>query len=86
MVLQVRVSLPLAHSLLICPLTRGRLLSSIPVIGDMFVRDWIQLEETVIAEAIADLENSPKIQWITFASPDGTITHPPGLRETAAQR
>ena len=33
--------------------------------------DWRVVETQVVEEAIADLELQPKLQWITFTSPDG---------------
>jgi hypothetical protein len=49
----------------------ARTLAKLPLVGPWLLPDWFKAEENVMATAIADLANRPKVQWITFASPDG---------------
>jgi len=48
-----------------------RTLAKLPLVGPWLLPDWFKAEENVMATAMADLANRPKVQWITFASPDG---------------
>lgn len=45
-------------------------LGSIPLIGDTLVPDWEQAEDIGVSQAIKDLQNAPKLQWVTLASMD----------------
>lgn len=48
-----------------------RIISRLPAgVGDWLVPSLQQVEDRVFADAIADLEKKPKIQWLTLASPD----------------
>lgn len=47
-----------------------RAVASLPWIGSRLVPDWIGAEDRVLALALDDLRYRPKVQWITFASPD----------------
>ncbi len=56
----------------------ANLLSAIPFFEDQLSPDWPVVERHVVETALADLEHRPKIQWITFVSPD-TYAHVNGL-------
>lgn len=49
------------------------LLSSIPPFEDELSPDWRQIERQVVELALADLVHRPKVQWITFVSPDAYV-------------
>lgn len=53
-------------------------LSALPVIGSEFFPDWSGVDRYSVELALADLAHRPKVQWITFASPDG-YSHVHGL-------
>lgn len=48
-----------------------RFLAGTPWLGPRVLPDWYQAETQVLEVALADLPHQPKVQWITFASPDG---------------
>lgn len=48
-----------------------RFLAGTPWLGPRLLPDWFQAETQVLELALADLPHQPKVQWITFASPDG---------------
>lgn len=52
--------------------------SSLPWIGPKLLPDWQGVDAYSVELAVADLAHRPKIQWITFASPDG-YSHVHGL-------
>lgn len=60
-----------------------RATARLPWVGGSLVPDWVSAESTVVRRAIADLARRPKIQWITFASPD-TYSHVSGPDEQYA--
>ncbi len=47
-----------------------RALGGLPFVGPRIAPDWKGAEDEVIAAAVADLAYQPKVQWVTFASPD----------------
>lgn len=49
-------------------LTNG--LRRIPWLGRIAVPDWQRADSTTVAQAIDDLPNRPKVQWLTLMSPD----------------
>jgi len=49
----------------------ARTLAKLPLVGPWLLPDWFKAEENVMATAMADLANRPKVQWVTFTSPDG---------------
>jgi hypothetical protein len=57
-----------------------RAAARLPGVGRALAPDWALAESTVVRKAIADLPRRPKIQWITFASPD-TYSHVSGPDE-----
>jgi arylsulfatase A-like enzyme len=48
-----------------------RFLAGTPWLGPRWVPNWYQAETQVLELALEDLASQPKVQWITFASPDG---------------
>ncbi|MBK8011872.1 MAG: alkaline phosphatase family protein [Deltaproteobacteria bacterium] len=54
------------------------LLSSLPMVRDRVAPDWPEIESRVVDLAIKDLAHRPKVQWVTFVSPD-TYGHVYGL-------
>lgn len=56
-------------------------LTSIPLLGDRLFPDWHGVERRSVDIALEDLVNRPKVQWITFVSPD-TYAHVHGLGPT----
>ncbi len=53
-------------------------LSSIPGLRDHLAPNWDQVEKLTLQLALEDLADSPKVQWITFTSPD-TYSHVNGV-------
>jgi arylsulfatase A-like enzyme len=51
----------------------ARLLAGLPLVGDALAPDWERAEARAMAGAIDDLALWPKVQWITFSSPDGHV-------------
>jgi arylsulfatase A-like enzyme len=47
------------------------LLRSLPGLGHSISPNWIEVEARVTDVAIGELFDRPKVQWITFTSPDG---------------
>ncbi len=58
-----------------------RFLAGTPWLGPRLLPDWYQAETQVLETALEDLPHQPKVQWITFASPDGR-NHIVGTDET----
>lgn len=56
----------------------AKLVNSIGPLRDRFGPGWEEVERRVIDMAIDDLDDRPKIQWITLVSPD-TMSHVHGL-------
>lgn len=48
-----------------------RALSRVPLLGPSLFPNWYRAESNVVDRAILDLKRRPKVQWITFAGPDG---------------
>jgi hypothetical protein len=49
----------------------ARVLASVPLVGDALAPDWERMETRAMQRAIDELGLWPKVQWITFSSPDG---------------
>lgn len=61
----------------------AKLVSSIGPLRDRFGPGWHEVERRIMGMAIEDLDNKPKIQWITLVSPD-TFSHVHGLTDEYA--
>ena len=49
----------------------ARALARVPGVGPRLLPDWYRAEERALEAALAELPHAPKVQWITFAAPDG---------------
>ena len=54
------------------------LLSSLPFVRERVAPDWPEIERRVVDLAVKDLVHRPKVQWVTFVSPD-TYAHVYGV-------
>lgn len=61
----------------------AKLVNAIEPLRERFGPGWVEVERRVIQLALDDLDNRPKVQWITLVSPD-TYSHVYGLDETYA--